>query len=127
MSKDVLETDKLSRIVCISNKKNYCRVSKNEVKPKAFKPNSNGETSIFVTSGLSENDIWSMGEEHLCDANKVYGRADVVANVVIDLKKIKIDYNDNPEYHANLNWPEDKEEIQEMAQVLAANAECAEK
>ncbi len=124
MSKVVTEGDRLSRMVCDLNRKNYCRVSENEVKPKAFKPNSKSETSIFVTSGLPENDIWDLGEDHLCGENKVYGRADVTADVILGLEKVKVDYNNEPEYHANLTWPDDKEEIQDMAQLLAAEADC---
>ena len=124
MSKKVAEDDRLSRVVCDLNRKNYCRVSQNEVKPKAFKPNSKGETSVFVTSGLPENDIWNLGETHLCGQNKVYGRADVTADVILSLEKIKIDFNNDPEYHANLTWPDDKEEIQDLAQLLAAEAAC---
>lgn len=124
MSKVVSGQDRLSRIVCERNRKNYCRVSENEVKPKAFKPNSEGETSIFVTSDLPENDIWGLGETHLCGEKKVYGRADIIADVVFRLKEIKINYDSDPEYHANLTWPDEKEAIQDMAQVLAAEAVC---
>jgi hypothetical protein len=124
MSKAVAGGDRLSRMVCERNRKNYCRVSENEVKPKAFKPNSEGETSIFVTSNLPENEIWSLGEIHLCGENKVYGRADITADVVFSLKKIKVNYDNDPEYHANLTWPDEKEEIQDLAQVLAAEADC---
>ena len=124
MSKVVSGQDRLSRMVCERNRKNYCRVSENEVKPKAFKPNSTGETSIFVTSDLPENDIWGLGETHLCGENNVYGRADITADVVFRLKEIKINYDNDPEYHANLTWPDEKEAIQDMAQVLAAEAVC---
>ena len=124
MSKEVVPEDRLSRVVCNLNRKNYCRVSENEVKPKAFKPNRDGETSMFVTSGLPEDQIWSLGEIHLCGENLVYGRADVFAKLIFDLEKIKIDYNNDPEYHANLVWPDDIEDIQDMAQVLAAEAVC---
>lgn len=124
MSKAVADGDRLSRVVCELNRKNYCRVSENEVKPKAFKPNSKGETSIFVTSDFPEKKIWGLGEAHLCGENKVYGRADVTADVIFGLDKIKVDYNNSPEYHANLTWSDDKEEIQDMAQVLAAEAIC---
>lgn len=124
MSKTVGEGDRLSRVVCDLNRKNYCRVSENEVKPKAFKPNAQGETSIFVTSELSEDEIWGLGEAHLCGENKVYGRADVTADVVFGLEKVKVDYNNDPEYHANLTWPDEKEDIHDMAQVLAAEADC---
>jgi hypothetical protein len=124
MSKAVVDGDRLSRMVCDLNRKNYCRVSENEVKPKAFKPNSEGETSIFVTSDLPEKEIWGLGETHLCGENKVYGRADVTAHVIFGLETIKVDYNNDPEYHANLTWPDGKEAIQDMAQVLAAEAVC---
>ncbi|VAW96211.1 hypothetical protein MNBD_GAMMA21-1347 [hydrothermal vent metagenome] len=124
MGKTVVYGDRLSRIVCDTNRKSYCRVSENEVKPKAFKPNKKNETSIFVTSGLAENEIWHLGEFHLCGENKVYGRADVNADVIFGLKKLKIDYNNKPEYHANFLWPDDKEDIQDIAQVIAAEADC---
>lgn len=127
MSKAIYDDDRLSRLVCIGNKKNYCRVSVNEVKPKAFKPNRKGETSIFVTSDLPEDEIWGLGEAHLCGSGLVYGRADITADIVFELGKIKVDYNNDPEYHANLTWPDDKEEIQDMAQVLAAEADCIER
>lgn len=126
MVKPVNGNDKLSRMVCIGNKKNYCRPSNNEVKAKAFKPNSNNQTSVFVTTGLGNDEIWELGETHLCGEALVYGRAEVDADAVLSLEKIGIDYNDNPKYHANLNWPAgaEKDDIQDMANVLAAKAEC---
>jgi len=124
MSKAVVEDDILSRMVCDNNRKSYCRVSTNEVKPKAFKPNLQGKTSVFVTSGLPEKFIWELGEKHLCGENKVYGRADLTADIIFDLEGITVDYNNEPEYHANLDWPVDVEEIQDIAQVLAAEAVC---
>lgn len=124
MSRSVSSDDRISRVVCEKNKKNYCRVGSKEVKPKAFRPDSKGKTSTFVTTGLPDEKIWTMGKTFVCGADEVYGRADVYADTILDLKKIAVDYDNTPEYHANLTWPDDKEEILDMTQVLAAKADC---
>ncbi len=124
MSEEISTDDRLSRVVCTQNRNNYFRVSTNEVKPKAFKPNRDGDTSLFVTTSLSEVNIWSLGEDHVCGVDKVCGRADILAEVILGFERLVLDYNNDPEYHVNLKWPEEMEDIQEMAQVLAAEANC---
>lgn len=117
----------ISRFVCTDNRKNYCRSSDGTVKPKAFKPNQSGKTSVFVNSGLSETEVWNLGILYVCtDQNPLYGRADVASDLV-QACELTLDVDDTPQRHANItSWPnpENKEKIQEIAQILAAAAEC---
>jgi hypothetical protein len=117
----------ISRFVCIDNKNNYCRTSDGTVKPKAFKPTQKGETSVFVNAGLSETDVWELGVEHVCTTQKpLYGRADVASELIQNCG-LRLVVDNSPKRHANItNWPsaDEKEKIQEIAQVLAADASC---
>jgi hypothetical protein len=118
----------ISRFVCIDNRNSYCRTSDGTVKPNAFKPNKNGETSVFVNCGLAEAEIWQLGIQHVCTSQKpLYGRADVAADIIVHDCNLKLDKDDSPKGHVNIvNWPrlDDKEKIQQLALVLAAAADC---
>jgi len=129
MKKLATTNDRISRAVCLNNKKSYCRSGSNEVKPKAFKPTSVGETSVFITTSLEEAVIWEITNKYVCEGGTTYGRADIVASQLFT-EGLEIDYNNTPEYHANIvSWPspEEKEKIHDIAQLLAANSECIKK
>lgn len=58
----VSPTEILSRFV--TSKQHY-RPSNNTIKWNAFMPDKKGETSVFRTSGISDNEIWSLGDRHI--------------------------------------------------------------
>ncbi len=126
MSLPINNDDTISRVVCLNNKKNYCRVSDGSVKPKAFKPNAQGDTSVFVTTRMSQTEIIDLGVLHICETvNNVYGYANLAVEEINKFSILNIDYNNEPAFHANLkNWPEDKGAVQDILHVLAAKAIC---
>ncbi|VAX29663.1 hypothetical protein MNBD_NITROSPIRAE03-85, partial [hydrothermal vent metagenome] len=100
----------LSRFVL---QKNWYRHSDNRVKYAAFMPNpKNGETSVFRTSGISDVEIWQIGEHEVAMKRDkpISGRADIKASVVIS-KNLRILPCEPPERHANIiAWPDEKSE-----------------
>jgi hypothetical protein len=117
--------DFFARHVCMDNKKNYCRSSDKSVKPKAYKPYKDGKTSVFLVTDLEDAEICSLGQDNVCNEKGIYGFARIRAKHIIS--ELGIDLDNNPERHANIEgWPEmeEKEKIQDIAQILAANSEC---
>ena len=49
----------LSRFILQTN---WFSSSENRVKYAAFLPDKNGETSVFRTSGITNNEIWEIGD-----------------------------------------------------------------
>jgi hypothetical protein len=65
-------------------------------------PTKNGETSVFRTSGISDDEIWSLGDRHI--QKEILGRGDIVTSKVTD-KGLEVVPDDTPERHANiLGW-----------------------
>jgi hypothetical protein len=84
----------------------------------------NGETSVFRISGISERDIWKIGDREVgVLRNKpVLGRADIGASFVF-MKGLKVVPSEPPVRHANIvGWPEEKSEQTLIALQLAAEA-----
>jgi hypothetical protein len=88
--------------------RNWYRPSDNRVKYAAFMPNpNNGETSVFRTSGLANNEIWDIGEREVAIRRDkpILGRGDIRASAAIS-KNLKITPSEPPKRHANLiGWP----------------------
>jgi hypothetical protein len=90
----------------------------------AFMPNPNTmDTSVFRHSGLSENEMWKIGEQiaNLRPA-KLHGRADVIA-IHVKKQSLSIQPTREPKNHANITgWPSDKpsRKIKALAIALAA-------
>jgi len=87
------------------------------VKSSAFLPPKNLKLSVFLTAGLTIQQIWSLGEKHL--AVTIYGRAELTITDVAAVG-LKVDVNNKPERHANLiGWPTRKSEQKLWALKLA--------
>ncbi len=114
-----LET--LSRFV-VSNR--WIRAD-NTVRHTAFLPNpKNGETSVFRISGITDNEIWAIGERKvaLIQNKPILGRADIETSIVIS-KNLKVIPSESPERHANITgWPEEKSEQKQIALELATES-----
>jgi hypothetical protein len=112
----------LSRFVIQTN---WYKPSDNCVRYAAFMPNpKNGETSVFRISGISERDIWKIGDREVgVLRNKpVLGRADIGASFIYT-KGLKVVPSEPPVRHANIvGWPEEKSEQTLIALQLAAEA-----
>jgi hypothetical protein len=112
----------LSRFVMQTN---WYRPSDNCVRYAAFMPNpKNGETSVFRISGISDRDIWEIGDREvgLKRDKPVLGRADIGVSFVFT-KGLNVVPSEPPVRHANIvGWPEEKSEQTLIALELAARA-----
>ena len=111
----ITSEENLSRFV---TSKQYFRPSNNTIKWNAFMPNKNGETSVFRTYELLDNEIWLLGEWHL--TKQVLGRGDIAVSRVTD-KGLKVVPDDTPMRHANiLGWADydDRSKNMSIAQQL---------
>lgn len=118
----IAPSDNLSRFILQSN---FIRQSDETVKPAAFLPNPrNGETSVFLTTDLSEENIWEIGDREIADkrGKAVRGRADIRAQTAFETD-LHVNLSEPPPRHANIiGWPDEKSKQLEIALVLAANA-----
>jgi len=117
---DLLEI--LSRFILQTN---WFSTSENRVKYAAFLPNKDGETSVFRSSGISNNEIWDIGEREVSikRGKPIYGRADISVTNVIS-KDLRVISSEPPERHANITgWPDEKSKQMVIAVQLAAEAQ----
>lgn len=101
----------------------WIRGSSSTVKPDAFIPYPYPDLSMTRHLGLSENDIWQIGQE-VADSRPatLYGRADVQA-LHLKRQSLRIVPTPEPKNHANVTgWPKDKPAQKIIAQQLAADA-----
>jgi hypothetical protein len=116
-------SEMLSRFILQSN---WIRPSDSTVKPAAFLPNPlNGETSVFRTSGISEQDTWEIGDREVADirAKAILGRADILAQNILS-KNLQVKPSEPPPRHANIvGWPDEKSKRLQIAVELAADAQ----
>ena len=105
--------------------KNNYSISKKTVKPVAFLPNpSNLETSVFRIMGLTDNDIWNIGETYVTgpQGKNLHGHGVVIIINIQNLGLFVIPDN-VPDRHANITgWPVEKDKQLSIAQELAAIA-----
>jgi hypothetical protein len=104
---------------------NHYAASIGRVKPRAFHPNPNdNKTSIFRVQGLTDREIWALGDEHI---NLPFGSA-LVALAELSVAQITaiglyVEPAEPPPRHANIiNWPVGKDEWMSKAQELTAVA-----
>ncbi len=110
----------LSRFVL---NKRYIR-SNNTVRWNAFLPDKNGETSVFRTSGISNNEIWDIGEREVAVSQEkpMLGRADISVDDVFK-KGLEVVPHEPPEKHANIiGWPNIKSKQRLIALELESEA-----
>lgn len=116
-------TETLSRFIL---QKNWYRPSNNSVKHAAFMPNpNNGETSVFRISGITNEEIWDIGDREVAPkiGKPILGRADINASNVT-ATGLKVIPNEPPERHADIvDWPSERSEQKMIALELAAEAQ----
>src|SRR5258706_11569532 len=95
--------------------------TKGVVKPKAFLPDGNGETSVFRVSSLGSNQIWEIGNK--IRKEKVKARGSVVTGTV---RRIGLQVNSAPEEHPRhaiiVGWPKEKDAKIMLAVELSKKA-----
>ncbi len=102
--------------------RNHIRSDKS-IKPNAFIPYPWPNLSVTRHIGLTETELWEIGQEV---ANSrpatLYGRADVTA-MTITSQSLNIVPTTTPRNHANVTgWPADKPSQKIIAQEIAAAA-----
>jgi len=93
------------------------------VRPDAFIPHPYPGLSVTRHMGLSETELWQIGQE-IADKRPaaLYGRADLQAISVIK-KSLRIVATPEPRNHADITgWPADKPSQKIIAQEIAAEA-----
>jgi hypothetical protein len=117
----------LSRFIL---QRNWYRSSDNTVKYAAFMPNpKSGETSVFRTTGISDEEIWLIGEIEVATrrGKPISGRADIETAVVISLS-LRVVPSEPPERHANITgWPDGRSAQKLIAIKLAEKAQFIKK
>jgi hypothetical protein len=110
----------------ITSSRWYSR-TKGEVKHAAFMPAGNGETSLFRTDGLDENNIWLLGQEQLgrrlSAGRHIHGRGDIRAQEIYAVAlRVEPEISLHP-LHANIvNWPSDEPRRLFLAAEIARKA-----
>jgi hypothetical protein len=99
--------------------------SDGRVKPRAFHPNpEDHKTSVFRVQGLSDSEIWDLGDEHVARPSGI----EILALAKLSVEQItgvglRVEPEEPPPRHANItDWPREKDEWMLKAQELAAEA-----
>ena len=99
--------------------------STGRVKPGAFHPTaSNHKTSVFRVQGLTERQIWSLGDVYVAlpSGNELRARAELSVEQIAGVG-LRVESSEPPPRHANIvDWPGEKHEWMSRAQELAAVA-----
>lgn len=113
--------DVLSRFLFQSN---HFKQTENRAMPEAFMPPADLQLSVFLTTGMTAQNIWDIGKEALAlhPRPRLYGRADLDVGTVRS-QKLKAVRDDHPARHVNVRgWPaysDGKDLIKSIAQELA--------
>ena len=96
------------------------------VKYQAYLPAPNGKSSVYRTSGLSDNEIWDIGQIHVANPTnrnlhaKGECKTKVFRNAGLDIVPDTVPH----QRHANIvNWPSDKAKRLELAVEISNEAE----
>lgn len=114
--------ERLSRFVM---SRNEFRPSDQTVKAKAFIPPRNKRLSVYRTSTLSEEEIWSIGNELVAEprGKTLYGRADLLAQDVYALQqKVEPETSVHPLHADIIPWPDGRADILFLATQLAVRS-----
>lgn len=91
----------------------------------AYLPASNGETSVYRTSGLTEEEIWEIGQEKVAkpSGRSLHARGDTPASVILKTGLAITPETTPHPLHANIvNWPLEKDEQRMLALEIANEA-----
>jgi hypothetical protein len=99
--------------------------SKSRVKPQAFMPAlSDNKTSVFRVQGLTEGQVWCLGEAFLMlpPHKALVARAEISVAHIRSVN-LQVRPTEPPPRHADItDWPIEKHEAMSRAQELAAEA-----
>ena len=111
--------ERLSRFVL---SRSEFRPSDQTVKAKAFVPPKNKRLSVYRTSTLTEDEVWSIGNEFVAQprGRTLYGRADLLAPDDYDLqRRVEPETSTHPLHADIIPWPDGRDNILFLATQLA--------
>ena len=119
-------TDWLTRFIF---SRRHCSVENKRVKYGAFLPLLNPETSalevsVYRISGLTDEQIWIVGDTEVAQPSSrtLYARGDLTV-ATVERDQLRVAADDLLKLHANIiGWPEEESEKKSIAIELAANA-----
>jgi hypothetical protein len=95
------------------------------VKPRAVEPSRHdNSTSVFLTDGLAEPDIWKLGDDHVVPlrGKPILARANLTRADITEAG-LSLHIDNTPPRHANIRgWPTEKDQRKLRAQELASFA-----
>lgn len=81
-------------------------------------PRDRDALSVFRITGLSEDEIWALGD-NVNPGGDTTGRADVAERAVTEVG-LQVEHDNDPPRHANIRgWPDDKPQRKALALRLA--------
>jgi len=88
-------------------------------------PNKNGETSIYRTTGITDSEIYKIGQKYVREkiGRSIKGHAEIVTSEIIKHElAVKADPSPHPRHANIIDWPEDKTKQRIIAVELADKA-----
>lgn len=83
-------------------------------------PEATGETSVFLTKELSNEEVWSVAETYIeAGGRKVRARAELAARFVEHTKLRLVPDSPPPRHAIIIGWPAEKDEKKARALELA--------
>jgi hypothetical protein len=117
----VADSERLSRFLVF---RKWFNPEGDYVKPAAFLPDQNLETSVFRATDLADVGVWPLAEDAVIhrEGAALHGRADIFARNVRAIG-LEIHAQEPPPRHADLTgWAREKDAQKSRAQQLSAAA-----
>ena len=122
MQRDKIATGEQTTRYILSSR--HFNASKRTVMFGAYLPASNGETSVYRTSGVPEEEIWNIGREDVAKPRErtLHARGDVTSAAIVKTGlKVVPDTSPHPRHANIIGWPPEKDK-QKMLAVEIADA-----
>lgn len=122
---EVAASERIARYIL---SKRHFSASNRTVKYGAYLPAPNGETSVYRTSTLPEEEVWKIGKEHVAKPRKrtLYARGDTPVSVIMKTGLEVVPEATPHPLHANIiKWPSGKDEKKMRAVEIANEATLA--
>ncbi len=96
------------------------KITERGAKPKLFEPNRENRLSVFDVAGRPDKDICEMGIEQVAKpkGRRLHGWAKITSTD-IEQAGLEIIRDDNPPGHANVIWPEGRDDKRSKSLKLA--------
>jgi hypothetical protein len=109
------DTEPLARFIFSAE---HFAATKSLVKPKAFLPDKNGETSVFRIQGLDQEQTWAIGNGIRDERAKAFGRL-LASSVRRQSLRTVPATEDHPLHAVIVDWPQEKDKRLMIATLLS--------